>query len=83
MSRSITQLSGRIPRTQEIVDEIAGDDGVGKYHDVVGLNLSTYFSGPKIKWILDNIPGAVNVPNVVICFWQHRQLGSVEPNRRC
>ena len=23
-----------------------------------GLNLSTYFSGPKIKWILDNIPGA-------------------------
>ena len=32
--------------------------GVGKYHDVVGLNLSTYFSGPKIKWILDNVPGA-------------------------
>ena len=33
-------------------------NGVGKYHDVVGLNLSTYFSGPKIKWILDNVPGA-------------------------
>lgn len=45
-------------RTQEIVDELAGDDGVGKYHDIVGLNLSTYFSGPKIKWILDNVPGA-------------------------
>ena len=45
-------------RTQEVVDELAGDDGVGKYHDVVGLNLSTYFSGPKIKWILDNVPGA-------------------------
>ena len=45
-------------RTQEVVDELAGDDGVGKYHDIVGLNLSTYFSGPKIKWILDNVPGA-------------------------
>ena len=45
-------------RTQEIVEELAGEEGVGKYHDTVGLNLSTYFSGPKIKWILDNVEGA-------------------------
>ena len=45
-------------RTQEIVEELAGEEGVGKYHDIVGLNLSTYFSGPKIKWILDNVEGA-------------------------
>ena len=45
-------------RTQEIVEELAGEEGVGKYHDIVGLNLSTYLSGPKIKWILDNVEGA-------------------------
>ncbi len=44
-------------RTQEIVEELAGEEGVGKYHDIVGLNLSTYFSY-KIKWILDNVEGA-------------------------
>ncbi len=45
-------------RTQKICDELAGSAGPGKYHDVTGLNLSTYFSGPKIKWILDNVEGA-------------------------
>lgn len=45
-------------RTQKICDELAGEDGVGKYRDITGLNLATYFSGPKIKWILDNVDGA-------------------------
>ncbi len=45
-------------RTQAIVDELGGDDGPEKYKSVVGLPLATYFSGPKIKWILDNVEGA-------------------------
>lgn len=45
-------------RTQKICDELGGEAGPGKYHDIVGLNLATYFSGPKIKWILDNVEGA-------------------------
>ncbi|MFC6352790.1 glycerol kinase GlpK [Rothia nasimurium] len=45
-------------RTQKVCDELAGEDGPGKYHDIVGLNLATYFSGPKVKWILDNVEGA-------------------------
>ncbi|MGV3017361.1 glycerol kinase GlpK [Rothia sp. 88186D007BW] len=45
-------------RTQKICDELGGDEGPGKYRDIVGLNLATYFSGPKIKWILDNVEGA-------------------------
>lgn len=45
-------------RTQKIVDQLAGDDGVEKYKAKVGLPLATYFSGPKIKWILDNVDGA-------------------------
>jgi glycerol kinase len=45
-------------RTQAIVDQLGGDVGADKYKDIVGLPLATYFSGPKIKWILDNVEGA-------------------------
>ncbi|WP_182141358.1 glycerol kinase GlpK [Schaalia sp. JY-X169] len=45
-------------RTAPIVRELAGDEGVEKYKDRVGLPLATYFSGTKIKWILDNVEGA-------------------------
>jgi glycerol kinase len=42
-------------RTDAIVREL-GD--VDQLRDATGLPLSTYFSGPKIKWILDNVDGA-------------------------
>jgi len=45
-------------RTQRIVDELAGDVGVERYKSVVGLPLATYFAGPKVRWILDNVDGA-------------------------
>jgi glycerol kinase len=45
-------------RTQPIVDELAKDGGVERFKQKVGLPLATYFSGTKIKWILDNVEGA-------------------------
>ena len=45
-------------RTGPLVRELAGDKGVDRLRDAVGLPLSTYFSGPKIRWILDNVEGA-------------------------
>lgn len=45
-------------RTQDIVDELAADGGLERYKQTVGLPLATYFSGTKIKWILDNVEGA-------------------------
>ena len=45
-------------RTQRICDELAGDTGADIYKDKVGLPLATYFSGPKVRWILDNVEGA-------------------------
>ena len=45
-------------RTSDVIRDVAGDDGMDKYRDRVGLSLSTYFSAPKVKWILDNVPGA-------------------------
>jgi glycerol kinase len=41
-------------RTDAIVHELGDADQLRK---VTGLPLSTYFSGPKIKWVLDNVDG--------------------------
>jgi glycerol kinase len=45
-------------RTKEICDALAQEGGQDRFREKVGLPLATYFSGPKIKWILDNVPGA-------------------------
>ncbi|HEX6233188.1 MAG TPA: glycerol kinase GlpK [Jiangellaceae bacterium] len=46
-------------RTQPIVEELGAlGGGAERYKAKVGLPLATYFSGPKIKWILDNVEGA-------------------------
>ncbi|GHF22602.1 glycerol kinase [Amycolatopsis deserti] len=46
-------------RTDRIVDQL-GELGGGqeRYRPKTGLPLATYFSGPKVKWILDNVEGA-------------------------
>jgi glycerol kinase len=45
-------------RTDKICNDLAADGGQDRFREKVGLPLATYFSGPKIKWILDNVPGA-------------------------
>ncbi|MEE4022444.1 glycerol kinase GlpK [Gordonia sp. PKS22-38] len=45
-------------RTNDLCTELAGDVGVDRYRDRTGLPLSTYFAGPKIRWLLDNVDGA-------------------------
>ncbi len=45
-------------RTDKICNELAKDGGQDRFRPKVGLPLATYFSGPKIRWILDNIEGA-------------------------
>jgi len=45
-------------RTQAICDELAASEGAARYQGRVGLPLATYFSGPKIRWILDHVDGA-------------------------
>ena len=45
-------------RTDQIVNEFAKDGGQDRLRAKVGLPLATYFSGPKVKWILDNVEGA-------------------------
>jgi glycerol kinase len=43
-------------RTDAICNELAKTGGQNRFQARTGLPLATYFSGPKIKWILDNVP---------------------------
>jgi len=45
-------------RTDVIINELAKDGGQDRFRLTTGLPLATYFSGPKLKWILDNVDGA-------------------------
>jgi glycerol kinase len=45
-------------RTDGIIGELGRDGGQDRFREKVGLPLATYFSGPKIRWLLDNVPGA-------------------------
>ena len=44
-------------RTDTICDEMAKEGGQDRFREKVGLPLATYFSGPKIRWMLENVPG--------------------------
>ena len=44
-------------RTDRICNELAKDGGQDRFRAQVGLPLATYFSGPKVKWLLDNVDG--------------------------
>jgi glycerol kinase len=45
-------------RTDKIVEELGQVGGQDRFRDKVGLPLATYFSGPKVRWILENVDGA-------------------------
>jgi len=45
-------------RTDVVVNELAKKGGQDRFRPKTGLPLATYFSGPKLKWILDNVDGA-------------------------
>jgi len=45
-------------RTDKLIKDFEGNVGQNRFRDKVGLPLATYFSGPKVRWILDNVPEA-------------------------
>jgi len=44
-------------RTDRLVRELGGEAGQERFREQCGLPLATYFSGPKIRWLLDNVSG--------------------------
>ena len=45
-------------RTDTLCDELSASGGQDRFRAKTGLPIATYFSGPKIRWILDNVDGA-------------------------
>lgn len=45
-------------RTAEMCDELRRAGAEGLVRSKAGLRIDAYFSGTKIKWLLDNVPGA-------------------------
>ena len=45
-------------RTDRIIDELARSGGQDRFREITGLPLATYFSGPKVRWILEHVDGA-------------------------
>jgi glycerol kinase len=44
-------------RTDWLVKELGGQAGADRFRKETGLPLATYFSGPKVRWLLDHIAG--------------------------
>jgi glycerol kinase len=45
-------------RTAELCAALAAEGGQDRFRAATGLPLATYFSGPKLAWLLDNAPRA-------------------------
>jgi glycerol kinase len=44
-------------RTAALVERLGGDQGPDRLRAITGLPLSTYFSGPKVTWLLEHAEG--------------------------
>ncbi|RPA65180.1 glycerol kinase [Gordonia oryzae] len=56
-------------RTGALCEELGGDAGADRYRTRTGLPLSTYFAGPKMRWLIDNVDAvAERARNGELCF---------------
>src|ERR1700761_7734367 len=44
-------------RTDALLRQLADRSPAGRTRELAGLPLASYFSGPKLRWLLDNVPG--------------------------
>lgn len=44
-------------RTDQLCKELGGDVGADRFRPKTGLPLATYFAGPKLRWLMDNVSG--------------------------
>jgi glycerol kinase len=45
-------------RTDQLCNQLMEQGGLDRFRSKNGLPIATYFSGPKVRWILDNVDGA-------------------------
>ncbi len=51
-------VSWQDTRTAELIEELARDPLTARMQDICGLPLATYFAAPRLRWLLDHVPGA-------------------------
>jgi glycerol kinase len=44
-------------RTDQLCRELSSNGGQDRFRERTGLPVATYFSGPKVRWLLDRVPG--------------------------
>src|ERR1039458_6343365 len=44
-------------RTDHLVRELSAEPGSDRFRERCGLPLTSYFSAPKLRWLLDTVPG--------------------------
>ncbi|MBB5118299.1 glycerol kinase [Streptomyces eurocidicus] len=44
-------------RTDALCRELGGTDGPDRFRATTGLPLASYFTGPKVTWLLEHVPG--------------------------
>ncbi|QOV87572.1 glycerol kinase GlpK [Humisphaera borealis] len=44
-------------RTRDLCNELSADGGQNRFRQQTGLPMATYFSGPKLRWMLENVDG--------------------------
>jgi glycerol kinase len=44
-------------RTDQLCRELSSNGGQERFRAKTGLPIATYFSGPKVRWLLDRVPG--------------------------
>ncbi len=56
-------------RTAGFMNHLAAEGGQDRFRQIVGLPTNPYFSGSKIRWLLDNAPGSrEKAENGELCF---------------
>ena len=61
-------------RTDKLCDELMKEGGQDRFRLKNGLPIATYFSGPKVRWILDNVDGARERAEVAAVGGQQHDL---------
>ena len=70
-------------RSADICDALGREHGQDRYRQKTGLPIATYFSGPKLLWVLDNVPGVRGGCGKRHCsFRHHRNLDHLVADRR-
>ena len=71
-------------RVDPLVAFYSGQGGKDRFRASTGLPLASYFSGLKLKWLLDNVAGRARArAGGRAAVRNDRQLGRVESHRRC